>query len=151
MDAAIINPFIAAALDVLRGEVGGPVSRGSLRLENSPLVSADVSVLIALEGQVRGFVLVDMSATTALRVASQMVGDEIAVLDDLSRSALAELTNVVSGRASIDLEKIGRPCNIGTPNVVTGMGTVISPTNVQRVVVPLATPCGDIQLHLAVN
>lgn len=151
MDAAIINPFVVAAIDVLRGEIGGPISRGSPRLEDSPLVSQDVSVLIALIGQVQGLVLMGMSHETALRVASQMVGGEVGTLDDLSRSALAELTNIVSGRASMDLEQGGRSCNISAPTVVTDQGFVISETNLPRVIVPLQTRCGDIVLQLAVE
>lgn len=151
MDVKLINPFVAAAVSVLQQEVGGPIQRGPLRLEVSPLVGDDVTVLIGLAGGTKGVVMLTMSAPAVLRMASRMAGEQIAALDELSKSAVAELTNVISGQASAELEQLGHACNISAPTVVTGAGAEISTASVQRLVVPLETPCGVVTLHVAVR
>lgn len=151
MDAKLINPFVNAAMEVLQGEVGGPVDRGSLRMEVSPLIAEDVTVLIGLAGEVKGVVLLSMSIATAVTVASKMAGEPFSVLTELAKSAVSELTNMISGRAAIQLENLGHKANISAPTVVTGAGTEISTTSVQRLVVPLQTACGQVTLHVGVR
>lgn len=151
LDMSLIEPFTQAARAVLQGEVGSPVEAGSHTLETSPLVASDVTVLVGLAGQLRGALMLSMEMETVLRMASRMAGEELTCLDELAKSAVAELTNMVTGRATIDLEHLGYPCQISAPTVVTGAGTEITTTPVERVTVPLATPCGAAILHLAVK
>lgn len=151
MDAKLINPFVSAAIQVLQGELSEKVERGALRLESSPLTGDEVTVLVGLAGDVKGVVMLSMSTKTVLTMASRMAGEELTVMDELSKSAIAELTNVVSGRATAELEKLGFGCNISAPTVITGVGTEISTANVHRLVVPLHTPLGDLTLHVAVR
>lgn len=151
MDSRLINPFVAAAVSVLQQEVGAPIERGPLRMEVCPLAGDDVTVLIGLAGEVKGVVMLSMSSAAVLSLASRMAGEEVAELNELSKSAVAELTNMISGRASVDLEQLGHACNISAPTVVTGGGTEISTASVQRLVVPLATPCGAVTLHVAIR
>ena len=48
MDAKLLNPFIQAAVDVLKAEVDANVSRGEISLQKSSLTSDDITVLINL-------------------------------------------------------------------------------------------------------
>ena len=56
MDAKLLNPFIQAAVDVLKAEVEATVSRGEISLQKSSLTSDDITVLINLVGDVYGVV-----------------------------------------------------------------------------------------------
>ena len=99
---------------------------GARRVETSPLLASDVTVLVGLAGQLRGALMLSINTKTVLCMASRMIGAELTHLDELAKSAVAELTNMVSGCATTNLEQLGYPCQISAPTVVTGAGTEIS-------------------------
>ena len=150
MEAQLINPFLVGALQVLE-EFGISARRGELRLEESPLRADEVTVLIGIGGQVRGIVMLSMSSSLALWIAGRMMGEPVEELDELAKSAVAELGNIINGRAAMGLEKLGRQINISPPSVITGVGTEISTVNVQRLVVPLETERGALAMHVAIR
>lgn len=150
MDSALVEPFVRAAVDVLRGEVGGAVDPGPPRWEPPALSGDDVNVLVGLGGWLKGVILLSMSAETVLGIASRMAGEPVRVLDELSTSAMAELANILGGHAAARMEQRGHECKISIPTVVTGHGTQIT-AGTERLVVPLATECGTVTMHLAVR
>lgn len=151
MNVKYLNPFIEAAAEVLELEVGASITRGPIALHRSPYVARDVTVTLSLIGRVEGMVLYGLSCDTALQLVSQMMGEPIAEMDDLAQSGIAELGNVMTGRASIKLAQAGYDCNISTPTVILGAETRISTLDFQRLALPLQTQYGDIEIHLALR
>jgi chemotaxis protein CheX len=151
MDAKLLNPFIQAAVEVLKAEVGVDVSRGGITLQKSALTSDDITVLINLIGDVYGVVMYGMHSTTGLNMVSQIMGQELSELNSLALSGVAELGNVISGRATIRFSEAGYNSNISTPMVLTGNGIEISTLDFPRIVVPLESELGTITVHLALR
>lgn len=151
MKAEFVNPFVSAAFQVLQSETGAEVTKGTVTLQDSPLVSDEVTVLIGVVGRAQGLVLYGMSERTAKGIVSAMTGEKVAVFDQMAESAVAELGNVVTGLASGELERVGYPCKIAPPSVVIGKGTSISTLAIKRLVVPLSTTAGSIQVHIALR
>lgn len=151
MKAEFVNPFLAAAQQVLEAEAGAAVRKGTVTVQNSPLMSDDVTVLIGVVGRVKGVVLYSLSERTAKDLVGAMVGEPVQVLDPLVESAVGELGNVITGRASMELEKLGYPVTIAPPSVVVGKNTVISTLEIRRLVIPLVTQYGDIVVHVALS
>lgn len=151
MDAKLLNPFVQAAVEVLKIEVGATISRGNISLQNSALTSDDITVLINLIGDVYGVVMYGMSMPTGLRMVSQIMGQEFAELNSLAQSGIAELGNVISGKATVRFSEAGYHSNISTPTVLIGSGIQISTLNFPRIVVPLATQSGLFTAHLALR
>lgn len=151
MNVQYLNPFIEAAAEVLALEVGATVTRGPVALHRSPYTARDVTVTLSLIGRVEGMVLYGLSTDTALQLVSQMMGDTIGEMDELAQSGIAELGNVMTGRASIKLAQAGFDCDISTPTVILGPATRISTLDFPRLALPLRTPYGDIEIHLALR
>lgn len=151
MRVEFITPFIEAAKDVFESEIGGAIERGSLSLQRSAYTTRDVTTLIGITGNVAGVVLYAMDRLTACRIVSRMLGQEVAELDDLGQSGIAELGNVISGRATTLLADAGYPGNIAPPIVLIGNGTMISTLDIQRLIVPLSTECGVIEVQVALR
>lgn len=151
MKAEFVNPFVTAAFQVLLTETRAEVSKGNVALEDSPLVSDEVTVLIGVVGRAQGLVLYGMSEKTAKNLVSIMTGEQIAVFDALAESAVAELGNVITGLASGELERAGYPCKIAPPSVVVGKGTSISTLSIKRLTIPLETKYGAITVHVALR
>ncbi len=151
MDVKFLNPFIQAAVEVLKAEVGARVIRGDISLQRSSLTSDDITVLINLLGDVYGVVMYGMSTTTCLNMVSKIMGQEFTEFNALAQSGVAELGNVISGQATIRFSEAGFKSNISTPTVLNGNGVEISTLDFPRVVVPLDSQFGTLTVHLALR
>ena len=151
MKSEYLNPFIVAAAEVLRKEVGASVKRGQVGLKRGLYVSDDVTVLISLVGQIEGTVLFHMAYDTAKRLVSAILDQPFDRFDELAQSGISELANVITGLSSTKLAEAGLVSIISVPMLIIGKGSRISTLQVDRVVVPLETELGCISLDLALR
>ena len=151
MDVKFLNPFIDAAVEVMKAEVGIDVARGDLTVQKTAMTTDDVTVLIHLVGQVYGVVLYGMPILTGLNVVSQIMGQKFTEFNSLAQSGVAELGNVITGRSTIKFSEAGFSSNISTPTIITGKGVQISTLDFPRIIVPLRSQLGDIMVHLALK
>jgi chemotaxis protein CheX len=151
MNVNFLNPFVEAAYEVLKKEMSCEVIRGDLRLENSPYVTDDVTVVIALVGAVEGTVFYSMSSSTAQQFAATMLAEPMDSFNNLAQSGIAELGNVITGRASMCLSRGGFEATISPPSLILGRGASISTLDYPRLVVPLETVFGRVLIHLALR
>jgi len=151
MKVEFINPFVKAAIDVLRAEAGSDVQRGKLRLDLNPASSHEVTVMIGLTGNAQGIVLYGMSLDTAKALVSKMMGQPCEEFDSLAQSGIAEMGNVITGLASKGLAETGFKCHITPPTLIIGPNTTIGTLDIPRIALPLTTSCGEVEIHLAVR
>ena len=151
LNVKFLNPFIDAAAEVLKVETELEAIRGNLSLEKTALTATDVTVLLTLVGKVQGVVMYGFSTKLSLELVSRMMGQECTEFDNLAQSGIAELGNVITGRATIKLEEAGFKSMISPPTMITGKGVKISTLDFSRIVVPLSTGNGDIVIHLALR
>ena len=149
MNVKFLNPFVGAASEILSLEMHETIARGDLRLENGPYLTDDVTVILSLIGRVTGTVFFSMSNECATQLASALMGEQFEGLDRLAQSGIAELGNVITGRASMKLAEAGYESNISTPSLIIGKGATISTLEYPRLIVPLNTSKGPIVIHLA--
>jgi len=150
MDVRFLTPFLKGAVDVLTTELGGPIERGELSLRRSAYTTQAVNVLLTLVGRIQGVVIYGMSQSTALAMVSQIMGQPFEVMDDLAQSGVAEIGNVITGRASMLLAAEGYTAKLSIPMLVMGEA-MISILDFPRVVVPLVCQHGAIEVHLALR
>jgi len=151
VDVKFLNPFIQAAVEVLKTEVAANPVRKDITLQQSSLTSDDITVFINLIGDVYGVVMYGMSTVTCLNMVSKILGQEFKEFNALAQSGVAELGNVISGQATIRFSEAGFKSNISTPTVLNGNGVEISTLDFPRVVVPLETQYGILTVHLALR
>jgi chemotaxis protein CheX len=151
MNVKFLNPFVSSAYDILSLEIHETVHRGELQLDNGSYQTDDVTVVISLVGSVEGTVFYSMSKDVAVGFASVLMGENFNSLDKLAQSGVAELGNVITGRASMRLADAGYESNISTPSLILGRGAVISTLEFPRLVVPLNTSLGSMTIHLALH
>jgi chemotaxis protein CheX len=146
-----INPFVKAAIDVLKTEIGSEVERGRLRVESSSANTHDVNVMIGVTGAAQGIVIYSMAAETARNIVGKMMGQPFEEFDALAQSGIAEMGNVITGLASRGLSETGYICNITPPTLITGTNTAIGTLDIPRLALPLTSICGEIEIHLALR
>jgi chemotaxis protein CheX len=151
MNVKFVNPFVMAASEVLRSEIQIDVRRGELKLQRSSLTGNEVTALLTLVGQVEGVVMYGMSMEMALAFVSKMLGQPVEELNELAQSGIGELGNVITGRASMLLAAEGFSATISVPTLIVGANVQISTLDFQRLVVPLITPYGTLEIHLALR
>ena len=151
MNVKFLNPFVSAASEILSLELQEVVERGDLRLENGLYVTDDVTVIISLIGAVTGTAFFSMSNESALQLASNLMGETFHVLNKLAQSGIAELGNVITGRASMKFAAAGYETTISTPSLILGKGATISTLEYPRLIVPLKISKGSITIHLALR
>ncbi|MDA8189382.1 MAG: chemotaxis protein CheX [Dehalococcoidales bacterium] len=151
MDADLVNRFIESAQGVLQTEIGGPVNMGKVSAQNTPYTTQRITTLIGVTGSIEGVMMFGLSEETAKLLVSRMIGQEIDNFDDLAQSGIAEMGNVIAGTAMTSLSAKGLTCNISPPTVIVGSGVTISTLNVARLVIPLITSCGLVEMQLALK
>ncbi len=151
MKVKFLNPFVDLACEILNLELHEKVERGNLHLENDVYVTDDVTVILSLIGSVEGTVFYSMSKEVTLQLTSKLMERTFDTLDRLVQSGVAELGNVITGRASMKLADAGYEAEISTPSLIMGKGATISTLDHPRLIVPLITSMGTITIHLALR
>ena len=151
MKVEFVNPFIQAAREVLESELGGEAVRGNLRLQKSAFTTDEITALVGVTGKVSGMVLYSMSQDTALGIVARMMGQPFDDFDALAQSGIGELGNVITGRAGVLLSDAGYPSNITPPALVVGKGTLITTLDLHRLVFPLQTDVGQLEVQVVLK
>ena len=151
MNVKYLIPFVDAAYEVLKAEAHYQMKRGQLSLEKGPYITEEVTVLLSLVGDITGTVFYSMNIQTVLNIISVILGEELTELDALAQSGIAELGNVITGRASVKLSHTGFESTISPPTLMIGKGATISTLDLPRLVVPLEGVAGKIVIHLALQ
>lgn len=151
MKADYVNPFITGAMTTFGQELKQQPQVGAITATLDRMVSAGISVLVGLVGDVRGVVIYDMSERTAKAIASSMAGVPMPLFDAMAQSAIAELGNVITGLASVALEAGGYRVAISPPSIILGEGTVLAVPGTTRLVVPLELSLGTVWVYLSLH
>ena len=151
MRVEYINPFVETAYNVLKEVLGGEVKRGDLYLKSTSMPVMGVATLVGLAGDVEGRVLFDMSMETALRIASQMNGEELPVFDELAKATITELANLITAQAVTKLHELGFRFDLTPPALFTGERMEISVQNVEALIVPMIKEQGKLEVNVAIR
>ena len=138
MNVEYINPFIEASQTVLKQTANIDARLGKVSLKDSPFISDSVVIIVGLTGKIRGQAVFSMTKKVALDVASAMMGGmTVNELDEISKSAISELTNMILGNAATLLYNKGIGIEITPPSFLMGDNLQISPTKMKTICVPL--------------
>lgn len=151
MNVDHINPFIQASRTVMKTVADIDVSLGKVYLKTSPYSSETIVVVVGLMGELRGQVIFSMDKPVAFKIASaMMMGMTITELDEMSKSAIAESTNMILGNAATLLYDKGIKIEITPPSLMMGDNIQISTPNMKTLCIPLILSTGGtIELDIA--
>lgn len=155
MKAEYLNPFITAATTVLRQFVDDiEIERGDIEVIDQPGNPRSVATYIAISGDLEGNVLYEMNKITAVNIAEAMNEEDIPGMNELARSTIQEVANIISGNASRELasSSVGKSINITPPTMFIGSDTEISDSvGKSFLMVPLKTNYGTLIVNLSVR
>ncbi len=152
MKAEYVNPFVESASVVLEEIAQLKSERGKLSLKDMNQPFRDVCAILGVVGSVQGQVIYGFDETTAKNVVSRMMmGAEVIEFDEMARSALGELGNIITGKASVALESSGFPIEISPPTLVMAQNVRISSLKIPMIIVPLKTDVGTIEIYVGLE
>jgi len=138
MNVEYINPFIEASQQVFQMMTGIKPTLGKVHLKNSPYSGDSIAVIVGLTGKIRGQVIISLSIDTAKSVASIMMGGMmLEELNDMAKSAISELGNMIMGNTATILFSRGIGIEITPPSLLTGEKIIISSSGMKTICVPL--------------
>ncbi|MBO7744715.1 chemotaxis protein CheX [Paenibacillus sp. MWE-103] len=119
MKAEYINPFLESAKIVIEQVIQIRPSTGQLGIKDIKFVENYIWIQIGINGQMNGDIVFGLSEQVALKMVSAMMGGyAIAEMDEMGKSAISELGNMISGNASTMLYNQGVRVDITPPKVM---------------------------------
>jgi chemotaxis protein CheX len=117
--AEYINPFLESARIVLEQVIQIRPTTGQLGIKDVKFVEKYIWIQIGMTGQMKGDIVFGLHEEVALKLVSAMMGGyHITEMDEMTKSAISELGNMISGNASTILFNQGVRVDITPPKLV---------------------------------
>lgn len=150
MKAEFANPFIRAATDVVSSEMKLKLTRKDLQLKQTAEPSMPTFIVIGVTGYVHGQIVYAMDSNFSMAVAKSMLPGKLpADLKKMEHSAISELANMITGRASIELAGEKEIINITPPAVFTGNNIKVDFLNLPTISLSFISSAGLIEVNIA--
>jgi chemotaxis protein CheX len=152
MNVEYINPFTQATFDVLSmfGTFDPKLEKPALAGE--ALSSEGIAVVVGIIGEVKGQVVYTYSEDTAKAIAStMMMGMPVETFDEMAKSAVSELANMISGNASTAIAAKGFAIDIAPPTLIAGENVKITSNIKKNLIVPVITTAGVIKIFISLE
>jgi len=152
MKVEYINPFIEAAQSVIKALCCVNVKLGKVHLKSSPIFLNQVIIIIGVVGKIKGQICFELSRETAKKIASVMMGGiPVLELDEISKSAISEMGNMIMGNASTIFSSKLINIDITPPTLLAGDKIEVS-NKVPTIVVPLELEeLGTININISAD
>lgn len=152
MDVNLINPFIAAVTGVLPQLGFQSVSRKGLSLGNKKIKTSGVVLNLGIIGDKTGNVVYVISEETAKKIAStMMMGMPVNELDDMAKSAVSEMSNMITANSTINFSNDGVNVDISVPTTIYGDDIEIEMSKSQVITVVFDVDGLEFTAHISIE
>ena len=120
MKAEFLNPFLQATINVLSTMARMSPKPGKPTVKEDDMAVGDITGIIGLTGTKNGSLAVSFSESCALKIVENMMGEKYDKLNEEVADVVGELTNMISGDARAQLQKLGFTFSAAIPTIVRG-------------------------------
>lgn len=150
MDVRHVNPFIESFTTVMPQLGFGNMQRGNLSVKGQELTYSGVIIIVGIVGAIKGNVVYCIGMEAAKKIAStMMMGMPVHTLDEMSRSALSELTNMLTANAATSFFNAGITMDISTPTLLYGENISVKMSSNQVLCIQLLADEYPIEINIA--
>ncbi|MFA9462709.1 MAG: chemotaxis protein CheX [Velocimicrobium sp.] len=150
MDVKHVNPFIESFAMVMPQLGFSNVRKANLSAKGQEIVCSGVIIIVGIVGVIKGNVVYCMDTENAKKIAStMMMGMPVTELDEMSKSALSELTNMLTATAATNFSKIGIEIDISTPTLLYGKSISVKMSSKQVLSIQLLADEMPIEVNIA--
>lgn len=152
MRVEYINSFIEATTMVLKTMTNVEFLVGKPYLEVNTSSDKSVFIMVGLTGEIKGKATIAMDMNAAKSIASaMMMGFPVEVLDDMSKSALGELGNMIMGNTATLIYEFGHKIDITFPSLIVGDNVNMLSSKMKSIAIPVESEIGKLTLSIATN
>lgn len=152
MNADIANIFVRAAVYVFEKEVGVTMKRHSLVKKNTPIPGLPISIILGVTGSLRGQVVYSMGRDSATDITRSMVSTHLpSRIAQLVNSAVGEIANMITGRATIELAGRNEALLLTPPAVFIGEDLWLDFLKAPTVSLRLESSIGVLEINIALK
>jgi CheY-specific phosphatase CheX len=144
--ATCLGSFSSGALNVIETMLGLNSGEITKTLQPKRNFRGDISFEVGLVGDITGKAVFDYSGNFARSVVHSLIAKDVEALDAIARSAMAETSNIIGGKAASLMSGGGKFCDITTPVSIPAKREVWELEGLH-----IETPKGDMQVLLSVN
>ena len=121
VNVEFVNPFISSFGHVMKQLGFSEVKNGALSVKGRQISCTGIVLVIGVLGNLKGNIVYVISYEDAKKIAStMMMGMPVDTLDDMAKSSLSELSNMLSANAATNLSSVGVLIDISTPTLLDG-------------------------------
>lgn len=127
-----INPLLIASSKIIKILLQEDIKLGKLSLLDNHILNNSLAILMWMSGEFEGRFLFAIKRNVALYIANIMTGEQASELNNMSKSAIAEMSTMILGRMGIIYSERGIDVKISYPTLVEGDNIIISPLNQKK-------------------
>ncbi len=132
MDVTVINPFISAVTDVMPQLGFEKIVLKGQSEKPKKILASGILLTLGIVGDKKGNVAYVIDSQGAKQIASvMMMGMPVEELDDMAKSAISELSNMLTANAAIYFSNDQVIIDISPPTMLTGQDVELSMTKDQ--------------------
>lgn len=121
MDVNMLNPFVESFNNVMPQLGFSEIKTFEWTKKEKEVIGNGAVIILGIVGAVRGNVVYSIDIDSSKQIAStMMMGMPIEELDDMAKSALSELTNMLTANAATVFSDNGIIIDISTPTMTIG-------------------------------
>lgn len=121
MDVNNINPFVESFMSVMPQLGFSDVHKGNLSAKDDKLTNTGVVMLVGIVGGIKGNVAYALDIESAKKIVSKMMmGMPVEELDEMGKSALSELSNMLTASAVTIFSQRDIVVDISPPTLLEG-------------------------------
>jgi len=145
-----INPVVTGVVNVVSMVCGVEVTTGKLRLADMSKTKNALTTLVGITGQLHGQVIIVMHMDVVFDIASRMMYTKVTELNDIVRSAISELSNMIMGNSLTEFSKQGVLLDITPPTSMLGTMS-LSVSDSKMICIPILYEGREFELNIAVK
>lgn len=147
-----VNAFITASTEVINNFVTNKFKVGKPYVRQNPFPTNEVIIMLGITGDIKGQAVLSLNENLAKMVASgMMMGMPVDELDEMAKSALSELGNMIMGNSATLLFNAGYHVDITPPTLLKGTRIEMSTAGMETICVPLISDDGEIEFDIGMK
>jgi chemotaxis protein CheX len=142
-----IKPFVDSTIRVLDEILQSDISKGKISLVNIDEIYGEIVIVIKVEGDSDGDIILNMDEDTAINISNVMLGEHFDTLEAIGMDTISELANMMAGNAASSLTDLGFEIRIAPPLIVARDAIMKKMSGLEIFQVPLYTESGEITMN----
>ncbi len=145
-------PFANGLTEVFQQFGVTDISRSNLELKENLYMDYEVCLIVGITDDIQGNLGISMPSPTAQELASiAMGGMEVPQLDEMAKSAITEISNMVTAAAARTFSSMEKNVDITPPTLVVGEDIIMIISQVETLSLSLKSSVGTFQINIGLE